>query len=205
MFEFLRKNNAKKETKEEKYMPTSRDILYQLYDWADERDYEAIDEYLPKVDQEHYISAIMGICFSLLYTTEYENPYEKVEEYLNRIGAQMKTSAAWYYDMAYALLYQGKYEKSCDVAYEGIEVVSQSQYLWLIYSKALYCAGKKEAALDAAEHSMKIERNDEIVRWIELINNNILCEDVLDKELPYMSASNDFTMPDEMRMRESHS
>ena len=87
--------------------------------------------------------------------------------------------------MAYALLYQRKYEKSCDVAYEGIEVVSQSQYLWLIYSKALYCSGK--------------------VRWIEFINNDILCEDVLDKELPYMSASNDFTMPDEMRMRESHS
>jgi hypothetical protein len=75
-------------------------------------------------------------------------------------------------------------------------------YLWLIYSKALYCSGQKEAALEAAEHGEKTGESEELKQWIVAIRKSVSCDEVINDDLPYTKASNDFIMPKEMRIRE---
>ena len=202
MFRLFRKKHTNNGSE---HVPTSKQILHQLYDWADERDYAAIEEYLTKLDEEDYIPAIMGICFSFLYNVEYEFPYERAQFYLDKIRDTMKNSASWHYSMAYALLYQKKYEEARLAACKGTLVAPDCAYLWLIYSKALYCLGDKDNAGKVARCPDGWRGNEELLEWIKFMEQDLPPEGVLDEELPYAKASNNFTMPDEMRARVSES
>lgn len=146
---------GKKQTPIDVQEPAVEALLCQFRDWGDEGDFEAILEYLPKMEtpEQHYLAVL-----ALAHAYNNSEKYAEAEACLRQVADRGREGALWHYRLADALLFQDKTESALKHALLAREKDPQFPWSYLLLSKLFYFNGNKSAAREYANTGTALAR-----------------------------------------------